>query len=46
MGKMINAYRILSEKPGWKITHGRTRSRLENNIKMGTKEARWKGGGL
>jgi hypothetical protein len=38
MGKMINVYTVLTGKPEGKIPCGRTRSRLENSVKISTKE--------
>ena len=43
MGDRRGSYRVLVEIPGRKRTHGRSRHRWEDNIKMDRQEVRWGG---
>jgi len=41
--KCINSYKILVEKPDWKISLQRHRRRSEDNIRMDLREVVWEG---
>jgi hypothetical protein len=46
VGEMKSAYRILVEKPEWKLALGRPTSIRGNNIKIDLREIGWRGSSM